>query len=169
MEARRIASTLAALGLAGLAALFAACSGQPDSGSTPMPGNDSGSPAHDSGNPSSPDSGTPGTDPDSGQTPLPDSGGGVPDSGHGHDSGTTGHDAGHDAAGGDAGGGDGGKKAFGETCVLPSDCESNLCEPFQQGNEMLCTKACTVATQATDCPAPPSAGTCTPKGYCRFN
>jgi hypothetical protein len=58
---------------------------------------------------------------------------------------------------------------FGATCTKAADCMSGLCEPFRQQTIMLCTKSCTAATQATDCPNPPSAGTCTPKMYCRFN
>jgi hypothetical protein len=68
-----------------------------------------------------------------------------------------------------AGGGSVGTAAFGATCTQNTDCASNMCEPFAQQTEHLCTKSCTVATQATDCPDPPSAGTCTPNLYCRFN
>jgi hypothetical protein len=63
----------------------------------------------------------------------------------------------------------GGAGAFGATCTKNTDCASMLCEPFRMQSIMLCTKACTAATAATDCPNPPSAGTCTPKNYCRFN
>jgi hypothetical protein len=58
--------------------------------------------------------------------------------------------------------------AFGATCTVNGDCQSLLCEQFVMGTVHRCTKSCTVATQATDCPAP-SAGTCTPNGYCKFN
>ncbi|MGZ3427101.1 MAG: hypothetical protein ACXVDD_27995 [Polyangia bacterium] len=60
-----------------------------------------------------------------------------------------------------------GVKAFGDTCTVAGDCQSTLCEPFVQGTVHRCTKSCTVATQATDCPAP-SDGTCTNNGYCKF-
>jgi hypothetical protein len=63
---------------------------------------------------------------------------------------------------------DGGQRAFGDLCTLSSDCQSNLCAPFAMHTIMRCTKPCTTATQAADCP-PPSAGTCTPNNYCRFN
>src|SRR5438874_1193269 len=61
-----------------------------------------------------------------------------------------------------------GTAAFGATCTVNGDCQSLLCEPFVMGTVHRCTKPCTVATQATDCPAP-SAGTCTNNGYCKFN
>jgi hypothetical protein len=60
-----------------------------------------------------------------------------------------------------------GQAAFGATCSVAGDCQSGLCEPFVMGAVHRCTKTCTVATQATDCPAP-SAGTCTNNGYCKF-
>ncbi len=62
-----------------------------------------------------------------------------------------------------------GTAAFGATCTVNSDCQSLLCEQFVMGTVHRCTKTCTVATQATDCPAPPSAGTCTNNGYCKFS
>ncbi len=61
-----------------------------------------------------------------------------------------------------------GTAAFGASCTVGSDCQSGLCEPFVQGTIHRCTKPCTVATQTTDCPSPPSAGTCTNNGYCKF-
>jgi hypothetical protein len=60
-----------------------------------------------------------------------------------------------------------GAAAFGATCTVNGDCQSLLCEPFVMGTVHRCSKTCTVATQATDCPAP-SDGTCTPNGYCKF-
>ena len=60
-----------------------------------------------------------------------------------------------------------GVKAFGDLCTVNGDCQSLLCEQFVMGTVHRCTKACTVATQTTDCPAP-SAGTCTNNGYCKF-
>jgi hypothetical protein len=76
-------------------------------------------------------------------------------------------DMGPGGGGGD-GGGAVGAKAFGDTCTVNTDCQSNLCEQFVMGTVHRCTKACTTATQATDCPAP-SDGTCTPNGYCKFD
>ncbi|HZS39259.1 MAG TPA: hypothetical protein VFF06_20650 [Polyangia bacterium] len=61
------------------------------------------------------------------------------------------------------------KAAFGATCVQNSDCQSNMCEQFRMHTVNFCTQPCTAATQTTDCPAPPSAGTCTPNLWCRFN
>ena len=61
-----------------------------------------------------------------------------------------------------------GTKAFGDLCTVNGDCQSLLCEQFAMGTVHRCTKACTVATQTADCPAP-SAGTCTNNGYCKFN
>jgi len=60
-----------------------------------------------------------------------------------------------------------GAAAFGASCTVNGDCQSLLCEQFVMGTVHRCTKPCTVATQATDCPAP-SDGTCTPNGYCKF-
>jgi hypothetical protein len=60
-----------------------------------------------------------------------------------------------------------GVKAFGDTCTVAGDCQSTLCEQFVMGTIHRCSKPCTVATAATDCPAP-SDGTCTPNGYCKF-
>jgi hypothetical protein len=71
-------------------------------------------------------------------------------------------------AGGASDGGAVGAKAFGDTCAVNGDCQSNLCEQFVMGTVHRCTKTCTTATQATDCPAP-SDGTCTPNGYCKFD
>lgn len=61
-----------------------------------------------------------------------------------------------------------GTAAFGATCTVNGDCQSLLCEQFVMGTIHRCTKPCTVATQATDCPAP-SDGTCTNNGYCKFS
>lgn len=60
------------------------------------------------------------------------------------------------------------KKAFGDTCTGDADCDSNMCRGFMMMTVMKCTKMCTTATQATDCPNPPSQGTCTNQNYCRF-
>ncbi len=62
---------------------------------------------------------------------------------------------------------DAGPKLFGDTCTTDCECDTSMCRPFQMGATHLCTKPCTVATQATDCPAP-STGTCTNNGYCKF-
>jgi hypothetical protein len=61
-----------------------------------------------------------------------------------------------------------GTAAFGATCTVNGDCQSLLCEQFVMGTVHRCSKPCTVATQATDCPAP-SDGTCTNNGYCKFS
>ncbi len=63
-----------------------------------------------------------------------------------------------------------GTKAFGTTCTTDGpagDCMSGMCKQFVQGTIHRCTKSCTAATQAADCPAP-SDGTCTPNLYCKF-
>ena len=57
---------------------------------------------------------------------------------------------------------------FGATCIVDGDCTSNMCRPFRMGTVYYCTQPCTVATQATDCPNPPSQGVCTNNGYCKF-
>jgi hypothetical protein len=60
------------------------------------------------------------------------------------------------------------KKAFGDTCATDAECESNLCRSFQMMTINKCTKSCTLATQTTDCPNPPSMGMCNNQGVCRF-
>lgn len=95
----------------------------------------------------------------------------------------TGSDAASDASVEDASGSDasdgapedattnpeGGGLPLGSMCTMASDCASGLCEPFEMQTIHLCTVACTTATQAMDCPVPPTAGTCTPNMYCKFN
>jgi hypothetical protein len=74
-------------------------------------------------------------------------------------------------SGGTDGGVTGAKKPFGAPCTTDGangDCQSGLCKPFVMMTILRCTKPCTAATQATDCPVPPSAGTCTPNLYCKF-
>jgi hypothetical protein len=66
------------------------------------------------------------------------------------------------------GGGTAGMKAFGEDCMADGDCASGACREFQMMTVKKCTKSCTVATQANDCPNPPSQGTCNNQGFCRF-
>jgi hypothetical protein len=61
-----------------------------------------------------------------------------------------------------------GTAMFGDLCTQNSDCASNMCEPFVMMTIHRCTKPCTANTAAMDCPSPPSAGTCTNNGYCRF-
>lgn len=73
-----------------------------------------------------------------------------------------------DMGDGDGGAATPGAKLFGDACTVNSDCQSALCEQFAMGTVHRCTKACTAATQATDCPAP-SDGTCTPNLYCKFD
>jgi hypothetical protein len=72
------------------------------------------------------------------------------------------------AASTDSDGGAAGAKLLGDLCTVNGDCQSALCEQFAMGTVHRCTKPCTVATQATDCPAP-SDGTCTNNGYCKFD
>ena len=61
-----------------------------------------------------------------------------------------------------------GTKQLGETCTTDCDCQSSMCRQFAMGTTHLCTKPCTTATAATDCPMPPSTGMCTPNLYCKF-
>jgi hypothetical protein len=119
--------------------------------------------------------------------PDPQPGSGPPDMAHGGGTGGNGGTGG--TGGGGGGGGENnasstdmtstmassdmagavpGTKVFGDTCTVNGDCQSLLCEQFVMGTVHRCTKSCTVATQTADCPAP-SAGTCTPNGYCKFN
>lgn len=63
--------------------------------------------------------------------------------------------------------GDLGPKHFGDTCTTDCDCDTSMCRQFSMGSVQKCTKPCTVANQATDCPAP-STGMCTPNLYCKF-
>jgi hypothetical protein len=67
--------------------------------------------------------------------------------------------------GGSDGGGDGGLFPFGAPCADKSECASNVC--FIGGNRTFCSLVCTVATQATDCPVPPTSGLCNMQGYCK--
>ncbi len=60
---------------------------------------------------------------------------------------------------------DSGLKAFGEACAMDSECQSDAC--FLGGNRTFCSIKCTVATAATDCPVPPTTGTCNMQGYCK--
>jgi hypothetical protein len=63
------------------------------------------------------------------------------------------------------GGGDGGLLPFGSPCAANSECASNIC--FIGGNRTFCSLHCTMATAATDCPVPPTSGTCNMQGYCK--
>jgi hypothetical protein len=121
--------------------------------------------------------------------PNPEPAGGPPDMAHSGGTGGNGTGGNAGSGGGGSGGGGGqssstdmattsgastdmagvapGAAAFGATCTVNGDCQSLLCEQFVMGTVHRCSKACTVATQATDCPAP-SDGTCTPNGYCKF-
>jgi hypothetical protein len=54
---------------------------------------------------------------------------------------------------------------FGEPCRTDSDCQSRVC--FIGGAQSFCTFSCTKATEARDCPVPPTAGTCNNRGYCK--
>jgi hypothetical protein len=60
---------------------------------------------------------------------------------------------------------DGGLLPFGAVCTDKSQCESDVC--FVGGNRSFCSLHCTAATQATDCPVPPTSGTCNMQGYCK--
>jgi hypothetical protein len=62
----------------------------------------------------------------------------------------------------------GAKKAFGDNCTADTDCESGICRGFQMMTVTKCTKACTAATAAQDCPNPPSTGTCNTDNICKF-
>ncbi len=72
------------------------------------------------------------------------------------------------ADGGDTqtlGTGDGGLSPFGTVCTMNAQCASNVC--FVGGNRSFCSMHCTAATQATDCPVPPTSGLCNMQGYCK--
>jgi hypothetical protein len=56
-------------------------------------------------------------------------------------------------------------KPFGAACAVDTDCATGHC--FMGGMGSFCTMPCTAATQATDCPVPPTSGTCNLKGYCK--
>jgi hypothetical protein len=73
-----------------------------------------------------------------------------------------------DDGGSSGGGGDMGLLPFGADCTVGTQCASGLCNQFQMGAVHKCTKTCTVATQATDCPNPPSTGLCNGMGFCKF-
>jgi hypothetical protein len=55
--------------------------------------------------------------------------------------------------------------AFGAVCTTNTDCASNVC--FVGGLGSYCSMHCTTATAATDCPVPPTSGTCNLQGYCK--
>ena len=61
-----------------------------------------------------------------------------------------------------------GTKQFGAACTTDCDCQSSMCRQFAMGTMHLCTRPCTAATAAADCPTPPSTGMCTPNLYCKF-
>jgi hypothetical protein len=71
-------------------------------------------------------------------------------------------DAGTDGGGSDAGGG---KQPFGGACSVDADCATGSC--FVGSAMSFCTMPCTAATQATDCPNPPTSGTCNMRGFCK--
>jgi len=54
---------------------------------------------------------------------------------------------------------------FGAACTQSSQCATGHC--FIGGMMSFCTMACTAATAATDCPNPPTSGTCNMMGYCK--
>jgi hypothetical protein len=55
--------------------------------------------------------------------------------------------------------------AFGAACTQNSQCATGHC--FIGGMMSFCTMPCTAATAATDCPNPPTSGTCNMMGYCK--
>jgi hypothetical protein len=61
--------------------------------------------------------------------------------------------------------GDGGGKPFGAPCLEDHECESNTC--FRGNRRSFCSMPCTPQTQAADCPAPPTTGTCNMQGFCK--
>lgn len=61
-----------------------------------------------------------------------------------------------------------GTQKLGDTCAADDDCESGMCRAFQMMTVQKCTQACTKATEATDCPVPPTSGKCNQNGYCRM-
>lgn len=63
------------------------------------------------------------------------------------------------------GGGDGGLAPFGTVCTANAQCASNVC--FIAPSRSFCSMHCTAATQAMDCPVPPTSGTCNMLGYCK--
>src|SRR4051794_32734390 len=66
----------------------------------------------------------------------------------------------------DAGSPDAGKRALGEPCAKDNDCASGAC--FVGTRRSYCSLRCTIATQATDCPIPPTGGICNYQGFCRL-
>ncbi len=62
-------------------------------------------------------------------------------------------------------GGDGGGLPFGAPCTMDGQCATGHC--FIGGMMTFCTMPCTAATQATDCPVPPTSGMCNMKGFCK--
>jgi hypothetical protein len=100
-----------------------------------------------------------------GSTEEPGPGGGDPDL-----AGPVSTDMAHGGGGNpDLAGGGGGTMPLGADCTVDGDCASGMCRQFRMGAVHFCTVPCAVATQTTDCPVPPTAGTCTNNGYCRFN
>ena len=60
---------------------------------------------------------------------------------------------------------DGGKLPFLSQCSSNNQCEGGVCGNFPAKGAMFCSRPCTVATAAADCPAP-SPG-CNNMGICR--
>lgn len=123
--------------------LFGGCSSS--STSAPAGGGDSGTSA-DSGAAGG-DTGT--TSADTGTTSA-DTGAPPSDSGVTGDTGSA--------------GGDGGGTPYGTTCTSNANCSGtyNSCQMIMQ--KLICTKSCTMAS---DCPSPPTSGTCNGMGYCK--
>lgn len=57
------------------------------------------------------------------------------------------------------------KLPFGAACTADVDCATGSC--FIGAMQSFCTMPCTAATQTTDCPAPPTSGTCNMRGFCK--
>jgi hypothetical protein len=58
-----------------------------------------------------------------------------------------------------------GGKPFGAACTMDGECATGHC--FVGMMQSFCTMPCTAATQATDCPNPPTSGTCNMRGFCK--
>jgi hypothetical protein len=105
---------------------------------------------------------------DAAATDAPASSDSAPEEGGAHDGSGGGEGGHHDGAteggGTEGGGGEGGAVDFGKTCAGDGDCTAPYptCQLIQ--GAMICTKAC---LSASDCPDPPTDGTCNAMGYCK--
>ena len=102
---------------------------------------------------------------DTGPAPGSDSGAGMGD-GSAMAEGSTGSDGGTDTGSTTDSAVDGGTNLpFGDPCTTDGTCASNVC--FTGGMGSYCSLHCMTATQATDCPSPPTSGRCNGMGYCK--